>query len=107
MMAHVVNKARTKERSVIITLLDLKNALGGVHHNVLKSVLAYHHIPESVQALIASLYNDIHSYIISDNCCTPPIPFKRGVLQGDCVTPPLSSTCALIHLSSSFNMRSI
>ena len=33
MMAYLINKARLKQRSVIITLLDLKNAFGEVHHN--------------------------------------------------------------------------
>ena len=32
-MADIVNKARTKQRSLVITLLDLKNAFGEVHHN--------------------------------------------------------------------------
>ena len=77
MMAHVINKARTKQRSVISTLLDLKNALGEVHHNLIKSVLAYHHLPESVHALIASLYTGFHSYIISDKL--PPQLFLSNV----------------------------
>ena len=93
MMAHVINKVRIKQRSVISTLLDLKNAFGEVHHNLIKSVLAYHHIPESVQALIASLYTDFHSYIISNNFSTPAIPFKRGVLQGECLSPLIFNLC--------------
>ena len=32
-MADIINKARTKQRSLVITLLDLKNAFGEVHHN--------------------------------------------------------------------------
>ena len=32
MMAHIITKARIKQRSVVITLLDLKNAFGVVHH---------------------------------------------------------------------------
>ena len=45
MMAYILNKARLKQRSVVITLLDVKNAFGEVHHNLIKSVLDYHHIP--------------------------------------------------------------
>ena len=71
--AHVIIKARTKQHSVIITLLDLKNAFGKVHHNLIKSVLAYHHIHESVQALVSSLYTDFHLYTISDNFSTSAI----------------------------------
>ena len=93
MMAFVINKARLKQRSIIVTLLDLKNAFGEVHHNLIKSVLEYHHIPESLQLLIANLYTDFHSHIISDSFSTPAIPFNRGVLQGDCLSPLIFNLC--------------
>ena len=106
MMAFVINKARLKQRSIIITLLDLKNAFGEVHHNLIKSVLEYHHIPESLQLLIANLYTDFHSHIISDSFSTPAIPCNRGVLQGDCLSP-LILICALIPSLKSLNRKSI
>ena len=34
-MADIINKARTKQRSLVITLLDLENAFGEVHHNLI------------------------------------------------------------------------
>ena len=55
-MAHIINQARTKQRSLVITLLDLKNAFGEVHHNLIQSVLSYHHIPDHIKILIKSLY---------------------------------------------------
>ena len=64
MMAYVIYKARLKQRSVVITQIDLKNAFGEVHHNLIRSVFAYHHIPNSIQSLIANLHTDFHSYII-------------------------------------------
>ena len=45
MMAYIISKARLKQRSVVISLLHLKNAYGEVHHNLIKSILVYHHIP--------------------------------------------------------------
>ena len=38
-MANIINKARIKQCSLVISLLDLKNALGEVHHNLITSVL--------------------------------------------------------------------
>ena len=49
MMAYLINKARVKQRSAIITLLDLQNAFGEVHHNLIKSD------PEAIQSLVTSL----------------------------------------------------
>ena len=89
MMGNVTNKARLKQHSVVITLLDLKNAFGEVHHNLINSVLSYHHIPQTVQLLMANLYTSFHSSIISDCFTTPAIPFQHGVLQGDCLSPLL------------------
>ena len=43
-MADIINKARTKQRSLDITLLELKNAFCEVHHNLIQTALDYHHI---------------------------------------------------------------
>ena len=55
-MASVINKARIRQRSLIITLLDLKNSFGEVHHNLIFEVLKFHHIPCQVRNLIRNLY---------------------------------------------------
>ena len=80
-MANVINNARIKQRSLVITLLDLKNAFGKVHHNLITSVLDYHHIPEHVKLIIKSLYTDFKTSIITSEFRTPFIPVRRGVLQ--------------------------
>ena len=82
-MANMINKARVKQRSLIITLLDLKNAFGEVHHRLIQRILDYHYIPDDVQQWIASLYQDFHTSIISKDFTTPLIPVRRDVLQGD------------------------
>ena len=40
-MAHIVNKTRIK-RTLVITLLDLKNTLGEVDFNLIPEILNYH-----------------------------------------------------------------
>ena len=92
-MGHIIDKARTKQRSLVVTLLDLKNAFGEVHHNLIKSVLSYHHVPSHIQTLVSSLYLDFKTCIITDKFRTPTIPVHRGVLQGDCFSPLLFNLC--------------
>ena len=101
-MANIINKARTKQRSLIITLLDLKNAFGEVHHNLIPAVLSYHHIPNEIQHLIRSLYSNFHTSIITDSYQTPFIKVGRGVLQGDCLSPLTFNLCfnTFIHYIS-------
>ena len=88
-MAHIINKARTKQRSLIITLLDLKNAFGKVHHNLIYKVFEYHHIPDHIKNRIRSLYTDFQTSIITEQFNTAFIKVGRGVLQGDCLSPLL------------------
>ena len=89
-MAHIINTARIKQRSVVITLLDLKNAFGEVHHNLIREVLEYHYIPDhDVKNLINSLYTDFQTSIITEKFSTHFITVGCGVLQGDCLSPLL------------------
>jgi hypothetical protein len=92
-MADILNKARIKQRSLVITLVDLQNAFGEVHHNLITSVLDYHHIPEHVKLIIKSLYTDFKTSIITSEFRTPFIPVRRGVLQSDCLSPLLFNMC--------------
>ena len=88
-MAHIINTARIKQRSVVITLLDLKNAFGELHHNLIQEVLQYHHISGQINNLIRSLYTNFQTSIITEQFSTPFITIGRGVLQGDCLSPLL------------------
>ena len=92
-MANVINNARIKQRSVVITLLDVKNAFGEVHHNLISEVLKYHHIPDHIHLRISSLYSNLQTSIISYAFQTPFISVGRGVLQGDCLSPLTFTLC--------------
>ena len=83
-LAYVINSARVKQRSLHVTLLDLKNAFGEVNHNLLDCVLEYHHIPIKVRILVRDLYTDFSTAIASDAFVTDFILAGRGVVQGDC-----------------------
>ena len=86
-MAYLINHARIKQRSLVITLLDLKNAFGEVHHSLITEVLNYHHMLEEIQKLISSLYTGFHTSVITKSFATPFIVVGRGVLQGDPLSP--------------------
>ena len=88
-LTHVINQARTKQRSVTITLIDLKNAFGEVHHNLIDSVLEYHHLPVEIRSIVQSLYCDFFTAITTKSFTTQFIRVSKGVLQGDCLSPLL------------------
>lgn len=91
--ADIINKARAKQRSLVITLLDLKNAFGEVHHNLIHTALDYQHIPDHIKSLVKSLYTDFTNSILTNEFRTPFISVGRGVLQGDCLSPLLFNLC--------------
>ncbi len=41
-----------------LTLLDLQNAFGEVNHNLIDTILDYHHIPGDMKLLIRNVYNE-------------------------------------------------
>ena len=88
-MAYIINQARIKQRSLVIALLDLKNAFGEINHNLINSVLRYHHIPDHIKVLIKSQTSKLQSSSFN----TPFIPVGRRVLQGNCVSPLLFNLC--------------
>ena len=47
-LAQTIKQAKLKQRSIVVTLLDLKNAFGEVHHNIIPVVLEHHHVPEEI-----------------------------------------------------------
>ena len=92
-MAHVSNQERVKQRSLVIAILDHKNAIIEVHHNLIKEVLSYHHVSEHVKCLVRNLYTDFKTSIITHDFKTPSITIRRGVLQGDCLSSLLFHLC--------------
>ena len=105
-MAHIINTARTKQRSIVITLLDLKNAFGEVHHNLIYEVLEYHHVPNHIKNLICSLYTDFQTSIITEQFNTPFITDLQSVVAffKPIVSVHFYSTC---HSILSYNISNL
>ena len=82
-MSHIINHLRKKQRSVTITLIDLKNAFVEVHHLLIQSFLRYNYKPDEINYIVKILYNDFHLSIITNDFHTKYITAEKGVLQGD------------------------
>ena len=75
------SSCKLKQRTLVITLLDLKNAFGEVHHNLIIEILKYHHMPNEVQNMISDLYGNFTTRIACKDYITDPILVEHGVLQ--------------------------
>ena len=71
--------------------------------------MEYHYIPDEIQQLIVSIYQGFHTSVISKDLATPFIPVKRGVFQGDCLSPLLFNMCfnSFIQLVKSANYKQL
>ena len=92
-MSHIIDKARLKQRSLIVTLLDLKNAFGEVHHNLISAVYKYYHIPKQIDHLVKDLYSNFNTTIMTSHFKTPFITVGHSVLQRDCLSPLTFNMC--------------
>ena len=66
-MDNIINQSRLQQRSLVITLIDLRNAFGSVNHNLIQTVLKYHHIPNNIGNIIGSLYEAFHISILTND----------------------------------------
>ena len=89
----MINHARRYQRDLIVTLLDLRNAFGEVDHQFIQSILTYHYIPQEIKSLVTALYQDYTISIGTKEYVTNPILVRKGVLQGDCLSPLLFNMC--------------
>ena len=78
-----------KQKTLVVTLLDLKNAFGEVSHSLIPTVLQFHHIPQEMQNNISELYSGFSTSIATKTFVTSPLQVEKGVLQGDCLSPLL------------------
>ena len=67
-----------------MTLLDLRNAFGEVHHNLIDCVLEHHHVPEDIREIVKNLYCCFKTPILTDSFVTDFVRMEKGVLQGYC-----------------------
>ena len=51
-LAYIIRHAKRKQKTLVVTLLDLKNAFREVSHSLIPTVLQFHHIPREMQNII-------------------------------------------------------
>ena len=93
MLSHILKTAKREQRCITIALLDLKNAFGEIHHNLIAASLQFHHVPAELIQLFKSSYENNYIVVSMDQKTTDPIRVERGVLQGDPSSPLLFNLC--------------
>ena len=76
-----MSHAKLKQRNLIVTLIDLKNAFGKVDHQFLRKTLSFHNIPVSIIDFIVCAYDDFYLSITSKSFITNQIKVDRGYVS--------------------------
>ena len=81
-LAYVINNTRKSQRFLTVTFLDIRNAFGEVHHNLINCILEYHRVPENIREIVKNLYSCFKISILTDEFFTDFVHKQKGVLQG-------------------------
>ena len=86
-LSAAINEAINHHKALTVCWLDLANAFGSVHHDLIAFTLHHYHLPNQFIKLVENLYTDLVASVSTSTWSTDAIPLKIGVFQGD----PLSS----------------
>ena len=91
-MEEVIKSARKNKKTCHISFFDLEDAFGSVPHSLIQETLKRNHLPENVQSYLSNFYSNGRAVVQTPSWKSQPFAFKRGVFQGD----PLSPTVFLM-----------
>ena len=88
-LSAILRDAHSNHRSLTVCWLDLANAYGSVHHELISFCLQHYHAPESFREAVGGFYTDLSAMF---RWSTDPVPLRIGVYQGDPLSPVIFNT---------------
>ena len=86
-MEEIIKDARLKNKTAHITFFDLEDAFGSVSHSLIDETFRRNQLPENIKRYFHNLYTHSKSVVCTNNFKSEPFCFKRGVFQGDPLSP--------------------
>ena len=90
-------KENRRQKTLVVTLLDLKNVFREVSHSLIPTVLQFHHISREMQSIISELYSGFSTSIAIKTFLTSLCKSKKEFFKVT-VLVPYYLTCFLIPL---------
>ena len=96
----MIADAHKKHRSLSVCWLDIANAYGSVHHQLITYCLQHYHAPSIFLNIVSNIYSDLSATITGPTWSTTSVPLRTGVYQGDplsvaIITGPTWSTTSV------------
>ena len=86
-MEEIIKDAKNKKRTCHITFFDLEDAFGSVPHTLIDSTLERNFLPENIRNYFHKLYTHSTAVVETKSWRSNPFTFRRGVFQGDPLSP--------------------
>lgn len=82
-LSSALNEAKQQQKNICICWIDLANAYGSVHHNLIFLALEHYHLPKPFIDLVRNIYSGLSAIISTKQWNTTPFPLRIGIFQGD------------------------
>jgi len=86
-LEELILHARQNHKTLHCTFVDLQDAFGSVPHALIKHTMERTYLPANVQSYITSIYTNSKSVVRTKHWQSEHFSFKRGVAQGDPLSP--------------------
>ena len=83
----ILDNAINQGLPLAITFLDLKNAFGSIAHSLIRDMFDHMKLPSQITSYIMNGYSKLSAIVKTKKWSTPPFSIKRGVFQGDTLSP--------------------
>ena len=89
LLSEALRDARTHQRAICVSWLDLRNAFGSVRHSLIQFALRHYGLPPHFQRLVFDYYERLFAIVdVPGEFQSKPFHFAIGVFQG-CTLSPL------------------
>ena len=86
-MEELIKDAKAKNHTLHSTFFDLEDAFGRVPHGLIEDALTRHFLPQNIITYFHNSYTNSKAVVQTKEWRSSPFPFKRGVFQGDHISP--------------------
>ena len=81
-ISQMIREAKAGKKDLVVTWLDLANAYGSIPHHIIMESLKNTHVPEKVQDLIRSYYDEVRIRFSTPAFTTEWQRVERGIITG-------------------------
>ena len=86
-MDEIIKDAKSNSKTCHITFFDLEDAFGSVPHSLIQHTLERNFIPPVIRKYFHNMYKHSTAVVETKAWRSDPFKFKRGVFQGDPISP--------------------